>query len=117
MLQQGMFLVLAVSASVGLVCVCVWVCAVLLLCSDGTADGQVLTPLGIEAWKDPAKRQPMMDSIPLGRFAEPEASGVDGMQLHFDKYPGIAAAPWLMFDFNRCCCRCCRTSLTRCSSC
>ena len=25
-----------------------------------------------EAWKDPAKRAPMIGSIPLGRFAEPE---------------------------------------------
>jgi len=32
----------------------------------------VLTPLGKEAWKDPAKRAPMEASIPLGRFAEPE---------------------------------------------
>ena len=38
----------------------------------------VMTPLGKEAWKDPAKREPMMASIPLGRFAEPEdiASGI-----------------------------------------
>lgn len=25
-----------------------------------------------EAWKDPAKREPMIGSIPLGKFAEPE---------------------------------------------
>jgi NAD(P)-dependent dehydrogenase (short-subunit alcohol dehydrogenase family) len=25
-----------------------------------------------EAWKDPAKREPMIASIPLGKFAEPE---------------------------------------------
>merc|ERR1712023_334163 len=32
----------------------------------------VLTTLGKEAWKDPKKRDPMLSSIPLGRFAEPE---------------------------------------------
>jgi NAD(P)-dependent dehydrogenase (short-subunit alcohol dehydrogenase family) len=30
----------------------------------------VLTPLGEAAWADPAKREPMLRSIPLGRFAE-----------------------------------------------
>lgn len=32
----------------------------------------VLTPLGREAWRDPAKAAPMLASVPLGRFAEPE---------------------------------------------
>ena len=32
----------------------------------------VLTPLGRDAWKDPAKAEPMLASIPTGRFAEPE---------------------------------------------
>ena len=30
----------------------------------------VLTPLGRAAWADAAKRDPMLASIPLGRFAE-----------------------------------------------
>ena len=34
----------------------------------------VLTPLGRAAWADAAKRDPMLASIPLGRFAE-----VDGV--------------------------------------
>lgn len=29
----------------------------------------VLTPMGIKAWSDPAKSQPIMNRIPLGRFA------------------------------------------------
>mmetsp|Transcript_3920 Transcript_3920/g.12158 ORF Transcript_3920/g.12158 Transcript_3920/m.12158 type:complete len:197 (+) Transcript_3920:354-944(+) len=32
----------------------------------------VLTELGRDAWKDPAKAGPMLASIPAGRFAEPE---------------------------------------------
>lgn len=32
----------------------------------------VLTTLGKEAWKNPDKAAPMKESIPLGRFAEPE---------------------------------------------
>lgn len=32
----------------------------------------VLTTLGKEAWKNPDKARPMKESIPLGRFAEPE---------------------------------------------
>lgn len=31
-----------------------------------------LTPMGRMAWGDPAKRDPMLAQIPLGRFAEPE---------------------------------------------
>eukprot|EP00668_Euglena_longa_P003375 GGOE01003951.1.p1 GENE.GGOE01003951.1~~GGOE01003951.1.p1 ORF type:complete len:273 (+),score=75.94 GGOE01003951.1:23-820(+) len=31
----------------------------------------VLTDMGQMAWSDPAKAQPMLDAIPLGRFAEP----------------------------------------------
>jgi len=31
----------------------------------------VLTTMGRMAWSDPAKAQPMLDAIPLGRFAEP----------------------------------------------
>lgn len=31
----------------------------------------VLTPMGEMAWSDPAKREPMLAKIPLGRFAQP----------------------------------------------
>ncbi len=31
-----------------------------------------LTPMGRMAWSDPAKGEPMLKRIPLGRFAEPE---------------------------------------------
>lgn len=31
-----------------------------------------LTPMAIKAWSDPAKSQPMLDRIPLGRFVQPE---------------------------------------------
>ena len=31
-----------------------------------------LTPLGRKVWGDPVKSKPMLDRIPLGRFAEPE---------------------------------------------
>lgn len=31
----------------------------------------ILTPMGIRAWGDPAKGQPMLDRTPLGRFGEP----------------------------------------------
>lgn len=31
-----------------------------------------LTPMGKMAWGEPAKREPMLAKIPLGRFAEPE---------------------------------------------
>lgn len=30
-----------------------------------------LTPMGRQAWGDPARAQPMLDRLPLGRFAEP----------------------------------------------
>jgi NAD(P)-dependent dehydrogenase (short-subunit alcohol dehydrogenase family) len=30
-----------------------------------------LTPMAAKAWADPAKREPMLAAIPLGRFAEP----------------------------------------------
>lgn len=31
-----------------------------------------LTPMGVQAWSDPAKRDPALKAIPLGRFAQPE---------------------------------------------
>jgi NAD(P)-dependent dehydrogenase (short-subunit alcohol dehydrogenase family) len=31
-----------------------------------------LTPLGRQVWGDPVKSKPMLDRIPMGRFAEPE---------------------------------------------
>jgi len=30
-----------------------------------------LTPMAVQAWSDPAKREPALKAIPLGRFAEP----------------------------------------------
>ena len=32
----------------------------------------VLTPMAVKAWSDPAKAGPMLQRIPLGRFAEPD---------------------------------------------
>ncbi len=31
-----------------------------------------LTPMGVQAWSDPARAAPMLDRIPLQRFAQPE---------------------------------------------
>jgi NAD(P)-dependent dehydrogenase (short-subunit alcohol dehydrogenase family) len=31
-----------------------------------------LTPMAVKAWSDPAKADPMLSRIPLGRFLEPE---------------------------------------------
>jgi NAD(P)-dependent dehydrogenase (short-subunit alcohol dehydrogenase family) len=31
-----------------------------------------LTPMAVQAWSDPAKRDPALRAIPLGRFAQPE---------------------------------------------
>jgi NAD(P)-dependent dehydrogenase (short-subunit alcohol dehydrogenase family) len=30
-----------------------------------------LTPMAVKAWSDPAKSEPMLKRIPLGRFVEP----------------------------------------------
>jgi NAD(P)-dependent dehydrogenase (short-subunit alcohol dehydrogenase family) len=32
----------------------------------------VLTPMAVKAWSDPAKSEPLLKRIPLGRFIEPE---------------------------------------------
>jgi NAD(P)-dependent dehydrogenase (short-subunit alcohol dehydrogenase family) len=31
-----------------------------------------LTPMAVKAWSDPAKADPMLRRMPLGRFVEPE---------------------------------------------
>jgi NAD(P)-dependent dehydrogenase (short-subunit alcohol dehydrogenase family) len=30
-----------------------------------------LTPMAVKAWSDPAKSEPMLNRVPLGRFVEP----------------------------------------------
>jgi NAD(P)-dependent dehydrogenase (short-subunit alcohol dehydrogenase family) len=32
----------------------------------------VLTTMGVKAWSDPAKSEPLLKRIPMGRFIEPE---------------------------------------------
>ncbi|XP_050541368.1 L-xylulose reductase-like [Daktulosphaira vitifoliae] len=57
----------------------------------------VLTKMGMKAWSDPAKSKPIMDRIPLGRFAMPDdiadatifllsdyAKMVNGLNLYVD---------------------------------
>jgi L-xylulose reductase len=56
-----------------------------------------LTPMAVKAWSDPAKSQPMLERIPMGRFVEPrevaaviayllsdEAAMVNGVDLPID---------------------------------
>ncbi len=39
--------------------------------TNAVAPVMTMTPMGKKAWSDPAKRDPMLASIPLGRFNEP----------------------------------------------
>jgi NAD(P)-dependent dehydrogenase (short-subunit alcohol dehydrogenase family) len=32
----------------------------------------VLTPMAVKAWSDPAKSEPLLKRIPMGRFIEPK---------------------------------------------
>ena len=56
-----------------------------------------LTPMAVKAWSDPAKSDPMLKRIPLGRFVEPpevasviayllsdDAAMVNGVNLPID---------------------------------